>query len=637
MVDILLLSIGMIVKNEEKYLHDCLTALVPILEQVQSELIIFDTGSTDDSVAIAREFTDKVYEIKWQNDFAWARNHTLDRARGKWYMFIDADEIFSDVDDIIAFFNSGEYKKYKSADYILEDHPPGKGNLFRTVRLFKREKTTRFTGKIHEYIAGQPPIKSLNARTVHHGYYVDHSDRESRKRQIKKRERNLVPLLELHEKDPNDIRTIHHIINELISQNPPKRAKEFIDKGLAVVGGNQHNVFYHIFMYDMSRYYETIMDDDGLEAMLADYFSNIQTPHIGLIHSYNQYAQVLLRQDKFQEAIDAQLKTWELFQAAKADRLNKDIGRFIQYRAALLEDAGEHLLQLVTTYATAARFDEALEWGAKHKEKTKETKNIALHAYSTYANHAVLDKQYADLCKILTHATQDHTQDRMEDAMDAIEKTITKDNKEDIARALISGDINNDYITLQKLRITGDAPTYFLQHTQAFTHHYADVILLAMQHGADFSAFLEKIVIASTPDFAKRILHTNEDAATQVARWISEHWHTEMSIKAARIVSDLSMASLLHAEDEDKTQHFDPSIRIRHIYLSTVMSPEVYNDTGATSLSEADAFTYFAAQALMIKDMGDTLNYIKMLRVAVKLYPAMKDVVRLVVEEYGHK
>lgn len=57
----MVLSIGMIVKNEEKYLERCLTALKPTLENVDSELIIADTGSTDNTVEIAKRFTDKVY------------------------------------------------------------------------------------------------------------------------------------------------------------------------------------------------------------------------------------------------------------------------------------------------------------------------------------------------------------------------------------------------------------------------------------------------------------------------------------------------------------------------------------------------------------------------------------------------
>ena len=50
----MLLSIGMIVKNEQKYLRNCLTSIKPVLDAVDSELIIFDTGSTDETVQIAK-------------------------------------------------------------------------------------------------------------------------------------------------------------------------------------------------------------------------------------------------------------------------------------------------------------------------------------------------------------------------------------------------------------------------------------------------------------------------------------------------------------------------------------------------------------------------------------------------------
>ena len=74
------LSIAMMVKNEEKYLQECLEALQPLREAVDSELIIVDTGSEDRTVEIARQFTDKVYFHRWNNDFAAMRNKTIEYA-----------------------------------------------------------------------------------------------------------------------------------------------------------------------------------------------------------------------------------------------------------------------------------------------------------------------------------------------------------------------------------------------------------------------------------------------------------------------------------------------------------------------------------------------------------------------------
>src|SRR5690554_612734 len=101
-----LLSIGMMVKDEEKYLEECLRGLKPILDAVDSELIIVDTGSTDRTVEIAKKYTNRVYHHEWTGHFGEMRNTVLKYAKGQWFFFIDADEIIDDYTDIVNFFTS---------------------------------------------------------------------------------------------------------------------------------------------------------------------------------------------------------------------------------------------------------------------------------------------------------------------------------------------------------------------------------------------------------------------------------------------------------------------------------------------------------------------------------------------------
>lgn len=79
------LSIGMIVRNEEKWLEKCLVSLEPLRKAIASELIVVDTGSEDRTIEIARQFTKRVYSHKWNNDFAAMRNIVLGCARGEWF------------------------------------------------------------------------------------------------------------------------------------------------------------------------------------------------------------------------------------------------------------------------------------------------------------------------------------------------------------------------------------------------------------------------------------------------------------------------------------------------------------------------------------------------------------------------
>ena len=83
-----LISLCMIVKNEEKNLPRCLDSVKGVVD----EMIIVDTGSSDKTKEIALSYGAKVYDFEWINDFAAARNYGIDRANGQWIFVIDADE-----------------------------------------------------------------------------------------------------------------------------------------------------------------------------------------------------------------------------------------------------------------------------------------------------------------------------------------------------------------------------------------------------------------------------------------------------------------------------------------------------------------------------------------------------------------
>ena len=98
-----MLSIGMIVKNEEKKLERCLTALQPLRDAIPCELVIADTGSTDGTRAIAERYADLVFDFPWVNNFSAARNAVMEKCTGLWYLTIDADEYLDDATELIAF------------------------------------------------------------------------------------------------------------------------------------------------------------------------------------------------------------------------------------------------------------------------------------------------------------------------------------------------------------------------------------------------------------------------------------------------------------------------------------------------------------------------------------------------------
>jgi glycosyltransferase involved in cell wall biosynthesis len=140
----------MIVINEEENIRKCLTKV----SQFVDEIILVDTGSTDNTKAVASEFTSKVYDFKWCNDFAAARNFSISKAQNDWILILDADEWVSQFscECISKFINDKNNEKTVGRIErinILEDE--NKRCKERVNRLFNR-KNFRYDGTIHEQI-----------------------------------------------------------------------------------------------------------------------------------------------------------------------------------------------------------------------------------------------------------------------------------------------------------------------------------------------------------------------------------------------------------------------------------------------------------------------------------------------------
>lgn len=79
----------MIVKNEEKVLPRILKPMKEIVDKI----LICDTGSTDRTKEIIREFTAEVYDFPWKNDFSAARNFISEKVSTDYWMWLDADDM----------------------------------------------------------------------------------------------------------------------------------------------------------------------------------------------------------------------------------------------------------------------------------------------------------------------------------------------------------------------------------------------------------------------------------------------------------------------------------------------------------------------------------------------------------------
>ncbi|WP_159081933.1 glycosyltransferase [Paenibacillus sp. CAA11] len=156
----------MIVKNEERCLERCLNSV----QNIVSEIIIVDTGSTDRTIEIAKQFTDKIYSFEWINDFSAARNFALDHATGEYILHLDADEYLYEGTECL----QEELDKSYYFLRIRNELGQGRAQTHLFVRLFRNQPSMRYEGKLHEQINldtnGHLPFGFMDCVIYHDGY-----------------------------------------------------------------------------------------------------------------------------------------------------------------------------------------------------------------------------------------------------------------------------------------------------------------------------------------------------------------------------------------------------------------------------------------------------------------------------------
>ncbi|MBC6169134.1 tetratricopeptide repeat-containing glycosyltransferase family 2 protein, partial [Listeria seeligeri] len=204
-----LISICMIVKNEAHILRQSLASFRKFTE----EIIIVDTGSTDETKKIAKEFTDFVYDFEWTGNFSDARNFAATKATGKWIMAIDADECLEE-ESYLKF--KKQLKLQNESIYMAQiiSFTGEKGRVTTTnhmPRIYKNDGTICFRGVIHEQLEAvdKHSIEAgiADVKIYHYGYMSEIVEKQG------KSNRNLR-LLEKEVKNNKDSGFVHFNIGQ---------------------------------------------------------------------------------------------------------------------------------------------------------------------------------------------------------------------------------------------------------------------------------------------------------------------------------------------------------------------------------------------------------------------------------------
>ncbi len=142
------ISLCMIVRDEQECLLRCLESAKPFVD----EMIIVDTGSTDDTVAIAESFGAKVVHQPWMDDFSAARNRSIAEATGDWILALDADETLSPEAGRDLQLHAGNPEMLCASFDMRCAEADGQESVVSMVRAWRRRDDVRYRYRIHEQI-----------------------------------------------------------------------------------------------------------------------------------------------------------------------------------------------------------------------------------------------------------------------------------------------------------------------------------------------------------------------------------------------------------------------------------------------------------------------------------------------------
>lgn len=220
----------MIVRDEAAVLGACLDSVRDVVD----EIVVVDTGSVDDTVAIASSMGAIVHTHPWNDNFAEARNVALGLATGRWILYIDADERLAPVDraDVEALLTDADEVAFR-----LLLRPNEGATFYREFRLWRNDPRIRFEGVIHEKVvpsiqnvaaADGRPISMCDLVIDHVGYEGD---------QTRKHRRNLPLLRRQLAQEPDNLFNWHHLARVLAGLGEADEAEDALAHAVDLARG----------------------------------------------------------------------------------------------------------------------------------------------------------------------------------------------------------------------------------------------------------------------------------------------------------------------------------------------------------------------------------------------------------------
>ncbi|GEM_PF-702291 len=263
------ISLCMIVKNEEENIERCLISVKGLVD----EMIVLDTGSTDNTPDIAKRLGAKVFYSKWRDDFSLARNESISHARYPWIFWLDADDYIKEEDreDFLKFKKTlpkTKYMAFRMPTLSIRKGIFNKKDVNYLTRIFRNHPEIKFEGRIHEQVLFS--IARLKGKVGTLDIPIYHTGYEDPGTLKKKRERNKKLLEKALEDDPKNPIFLTYLGRTYMeewfdSKGDIEKAEKFLKKAISIFPSEEINYLSYAYLNLSLIYYHTKRFEDAIK------------------------------------------------------------------------------------------------------------------------------------------------------------------------------------------------------------------------------------------------------------------------------------------------------------------------------------------------------------------------------------
>lgn len=623
-----LLTIGIVTKNQSEKLERCLKSLVPIREAIDCEIIVTDTGSTDNTLEIAGIYADKIIRFDWNNDFAAARNTGVEAAKGLWFMWIDSDEWIENPEGIIDFFANGKYKKYASASINFRDYFDKERSIYRDNTLFRMTllfSKCRFEGEIHETVPISKAIINLNSRICHDGYVFNNDEERSAKYK-----RNIDALMNVYQKDKANLKTIYYLAEQYKMVFDYDASINILDDGIETIENkiklSEEDKLFKLYfkinkainLLDKTKYMEAINilenevdNNDKISYLFLDlyYVLWIASYNLGLDITY-LYASKYL----------------EYMKKIKTNKFNTEYVNVIN-----------NIFTQETEYIRALEFI--------LNEPSENTNNIlqyikTLDYILLEDNMEVLESYIEIVTKFITDTNSTDHEERIKLFKTFFEKNIKENKNIYFIKLLYSYMIKDE----KAMQIAIDKFTEL--NSGKLEYRYAYIIYVLLNQNKDLGNYLSKLNldIFETRFYIENIYKYDEQFIYKLLEYVDKNKPLTLEESYFMLIA-IEYLININFEDDIIQTVFEVNLELLSKIIPEIYKKQAIDSINKTIFPRIIRYGYYILESEKYKIQKNELQYIKNLRRALEEYPLMEKPIKHIIsniekrqkEEYNRK